>query len=81
MTKFKEVPWFYAGLSILGLLAIAGLLALLTDVIDGHVKQAQVISRAASWQGQPVGVMPQTGAAVFNGDHFLQVNTLTITAP
>lgn len=81
MEKPKNILWRDACLVMLGLLAITGLIALLMDVMDQHLKQAENISRQASWKGQPVGVMPQINTATAHSDAFEPVNALITSTP
>ncbi|MBQ0132406.1 MAG: hypothetical protein KBT18_09615 [Comamonas sp.] len=81
MEHKKHIAWRYTCGVVLGLVLIAGLVALLMDVMEQHVAHAQVISRGASWQGKPVGVMEQAQASPAASDGFIPVNTVTISAP
>lgn len=81
MEKPKEMPWGYACGVVLGLLVITGLVALLIEVMQQHMQQAQAISRGASWQGQPVGVMEQLNAESAASEGLMPVNAWSISAP
>ena len=81
MEKSKFIPGRFTCGVVLGLAVIASLVALLMDVMEQHVRQAQAISQGASWQGKPVGVMEQAHAARGPADGFMPINSLTISVP
>ena len=80
MAERRHTSWIHATLLMAGLLMIGILLALLTDVMESHMQHARSVSRAASWQGKPVGVMQQKDALP-PSEGLLHVNTLTLGHP